>query len=185
MNNWKKKRSVMRRYNLTAAMYESRYQEEQEVKYGAALEKLDLRHISVALDAGCGTGIFFRKVACMAEAIVGVDISRNLLRLALKRAKEYGNVSLVLADADNLPFQENVFDVVFVFTVLQNMPEPIETLRHLQFSAKTDAYFVVTGLKATISVNDFEIILREGGLRIVTLQDKEAVKCYVATAVRN
>jgi hypothetical protein len=37
MNLWSKKRSVMRRYDLTAQMYDQRYGEEQEAKYKAAL----------------------------------------------------------------------------------------------------------------------------------------------------
>ena len=58
MNKWSQKRRVMRRYDLTARMYDERYAEEQAAKYRAALKHLDI-HGSV-LDVGCGTAAIRR-----------------------------------------------------------------------------------------------------------------------------
>ncbi len=185
MNKWGKKRSVMRRYNLTAQMYDARYCEEQQAKYRAALESLNLKPNSSVLDVGCGTGMFFSQVAAKVEVVVGVDVSRALMLLAKQRAAKLDNVFLVLADADQLPFRNAVFGYVFVFTVLQNMPSPTATLKGLQFYALPDAQFVVTGLKAAVSLEAFGAILEKAGLDVVSLRDDESLHCHVVMAVRS
>ncbi len=172
----------MRRYNLTAPMYETRYLEEQEAKYEAALENLGLSKDNMVLDAGCGSGMFISQVAGTIEAVVGVDVSRELLLLAKARAKPFGNVFLILADADQLPIRPQCFDVIFVFTVLQNMPNPTETLKELKRCAKPDACFVVTGLKAAVSLEKFGLILNKADLQVTSLRDDEDLKCYVIRA---
>ena len=169
----------MRRYNLTAQMYDSRYCDEQEAKYKEALKTVVFGSNSLVLDVGCGTGMFFNFMSEKIQSAVGIDISRELLKLAKKRIKNLCNVSLVLADADNLPFREAVFDYIFVFTVLQNMPNPTNTLRQLQFSSKSDANFVVTALKAVTSLEKFGQILQRAGIRVVSLVDDEALQCYI------
>ena len=67
----------MRRYDLTAQMYDARYAEEQTVKYHVALKHLIFSQVSV-LDVGCASGLLFSHVAAEAQTVVGVDISRML-----------------------------------------------------------------------------------------------------------
>jgi ubiquinone/menaquinone biosynthesis C-methylase UbiE len=183
LNAWRQKRSVMRRYNLTAEMYDARYCEEQEAKYKAALEGLRLEG-SAVLDIGCGSGLFFNHVADTAKLVVGVDVSQGLLQLAKERAKNFPNVHMVQADADNLPFKPNVFSHVFAFTVLQNMPNPPRTLEQFKLVAKCDAVTVVTGLKAAISLEVFGGYLEAAGLRVVSLRDDDALRCYVVACLQ-
>ena len=183
MNKWNQKRKVMRRYNLTARMYDERYAEEQAAKYQAALKHLDM-HGSV-LDVGCGTGLFFSSIAAEAETIVGVDISSKLLHHAKMRARAFRNVYLVQADADHLPFTDKQFNAIFAFTVLQNMPKPSETLSELKRNAKREAYVVVSGFKKAFSLEAFTVLLHDAGLQVVSLEDDEALKCYVGATVRS
>ena len=124
LNKWDQKRKTMRRYDLTAQMYEERYAEEQAVKYQAALEHLNIVRHSSVLDIGCGTGLLFSYVVAEAQTVVGVDISRLLLLQAKERARDFRNVHLVQADADHLPFKNNNFNVVFAFTVLRTCRNP-------------------------------------------------------------
>jgi ubiquinone/menaquinone biosynthesis C-methylase UbiE len=174
----------MRRYNLTAEMYDARYCEEQEAKYKAALESLRVDGGSVVLDVGCGTGLFFSQIASEAGMVVGADISRELLRLAKEHAKEYPAVYLVQADADYLPFKPGIFTHVFAFTVLQNMPNPPKTLEEFKLVAKHDAHIVVTGLKAAVSLEVFGGFLEKAGLQVVSLRDDEVLRCYVVTCLQ-
>jgi ubiquinone/menaquinone biosynthesis C-methylase UbiE len=164
-------------------MYDSRYSEEQEAKYKAGLDGLSLGFGSVVLDVGCGSGMFFSQVAGKAESLIGVDVSRGLLHLAKERAKTYPNISIILADADHLPLRRNLFSHVFAFTVLQNMPKPAQTLQELKLVAKKDACFVVTGLKAAVSLEAFGEILEAAGLKAFSLRNEEALRCYVVRAV--
>jgi ubiquinone/menaquinone biosynthesis C-methylase UbiE len=183
MSQWKKKRTIMRRYDLTAHLYDMRYAEEQRAKIEAALEKLTIEKPALILDVGCGTGILFDYVAEKAEAIVGVDISRKILLQAKKRAKNFQNVHLILADADNMPIKENVFTHIFGITVLQNMPNPTKTLNEIRRVAKENAKIVVTALKKAFTEKEFEEILRYARLKPVNLKS-EGLKCYVAVCIK-
>jgi ubiquinone/menaquinone biosynthesis C-methylase UbiE len=184
VNTWRQKRSVMRRYNLTAEMYDARYCEEQQLKYKAAIEGLSVDGESVVLDVGCGTGLFFSQIAPDAGMVVGADISLELLGLAKENAKKYPDVYLVQADADHLPFKQSIFTHVFAFTVLQNMPNPVKTLEEFKLVAKYDARIVVTGLKAAVSLEVFGGFLEKAGLQVVSLRDDDALRCYVVTCLQ-
>ena len=183
VNKWSQKLTTMRRYDLTAEMYERRYGEEQAAKYKAALEHLNVAHKSRVLDVGCGTGLLFSHVAAEAQTVVGVDISRVLLQQAKEHAQDFRNVHLVQADADHLPFRDALFSTIFAFTVLQNMPKPLKTLSEIKRNAEQSGSVVVTGLKKAFSLEAFEDLLQNAGLQVVHLEDTEAVKCYVAVTV--
>jgi ubiquinone/menaquinone biosynthesis C-methylase UbiE len=185
VNKWDQKHKILRRYDLTAEMYEMRYAEEQAVKYKAALEHLNIARHSSVLDVGCGTGLLFSHVAAEAQTVVGVDVSSRLLLQAKERARDFRNVHLVQADADYLPFTDNHFSVVFAFTVLQNMPKPLETLNEIKRNAKRGASIVVTGLKKAFSLEAFRELLQNAGLQVVSLKDADVLKCYVAVTVRS
>jgi ubiquinone/menaquinone biosynthesis C-methylase UbiE len=130
VNKWRKKRSVMRRYNLTAQIYDERYCEEQEAKYKAALGGLSIKRDSAVLDVGCGTGLFFSSVSYLAEMVVGADVSRELLLLAKKRKERAENIFLVLADANSM------FSILFLpspyFRTCQNPARRLRNLSSLQ-----------------------------------------------------
>jgi ubiquinone/menaquinone biosynthesis C-methylase UbiE len=185
VNEWSQKRKVMRRYDLTAQLYEMRYAEEQEAKYKAALENMNIAYDSLVLDVGCGVGLLFSHVTAKAQVIVGVDVSKKLLFHAKVRAKNFRNVHLVQADADHLPFRTGSFNVVFAFTVLQNMPKPLETLNEIKRTAKHNASIAVTGLKKAFPKDAFEELLQNAGLSVVSLKDEDALKCYVAISLQN
>lgn len=180
MTTWNEKSKIMERYDASSETYEGLYGEEQHRKYNKALEKVDVCDM-VLLDAGCGSGLFFSQVAGVAKIVVGVDISRNLLLKAKEQARGLGNEVFVLqADMDHLPFKRDFFDGVFAFTVLQNMPDPAETLGELKRVAKKGGRVVVTALKKAISFDKFLDLLESCNLKMVYFVDEDAINCYVA-----
>lgn len=174
---------MMRRYDATARLYDMRYVEEQEAKYEVALARLKVE--GAVLDVGCGSGLLFSHVAAQAETVVGVDVSGKLLVQAKERAKNFRNVHLVQADADNLPFGCSFFNVIFAFTVLQNMPKPVKTLVEVKRTGKRAGFIVVTGLKKAFSLETFQSVLQKAGLHVIFLEDDQALKCYLAVNVPN
>ena len=179
MASWRDKRKIMQRYDVTAEMYNERYEKEQKAKYHKALENVNVAG-SAVLDVGCGSGLFFREVAAQADLVVGVDVSRKLLLKAKEQAQSLANVFVLQADADHLPFRDGFFGVVFAFTVLQNMPKPAETLKELKRAVKSGGLVVVTGLKKVFSLDAFMDLLDGCGLRLIGFVDDEAINCYVA-----
>ena len=171
----------MRRYDLTAEIYDARYREEQEAKYEAALGRVSIDGMGI-LDVGCGTGLLFDHIATKAEMTVGVDLAKRLLVQANERSRHFGNVYLVQADADHLPFKPGFFGVVFVFTVLQNLPKPSQTLLEIARTARLEACIVVTGLKKTLSLQAFRSLLENANLVPVCIIENEFLRCHVAVS---
>jgi ubiquinone/menaquinone biosynthesis C-methylase UbiE len=180
LNKWDQKRRIIRRYDLTAQMYDERYGEEQEAKYKVAMEGLNVSNSSLILDVGCGTGLFFPFAAEKAKMVVGLDISSKLLAKAKERARNLGNVHLVRGDADHLPFKNHSFSVVSAFTLLQNTPKPLITLKEIKRTTKPNGFIVVTGLKKAFSLTKFTQLLKEAGLSPISIGDDDFLKCYVA-----
>ena len=180
MEAWNQKRKMIQRYDLTAQMYNARYADEQTIKYKVALKNLKIPHQARILDVGCGTGLLFNHIRDEKNTVVGIDISILLLKLAKARTKRARNLSLVRADADNLPFKEAQFNNVFAFTILQNMPKPSETLIEIKRVTKPNGKVVVTALKKVFSRQVFRELLHKTGLFLDSFEDTEKLKCYVA-----
>ncbi len=184
MSRWKKKRSIMKHYDLTANIYDMQYAEEQKAKIEATLKNIKFYDGGFVLDVGCGTGLLFKYVADKVQTTVGLDISRKTLLQAKKRAKAFTNVHLVLADADHMPFKEAIFSHIFAVTLLQNMPNPNKTLKEIMSVASGNAVIVVTGLKKVFPLEDFKKLLRNSGLKIMNLIDDSSLKCYAAVCTK-
>src|SRR4030042_3804763 len=64
----------------------------------------------VLLDLGCGPGVWLENLSDKFKIGVGVDISRQMLKMSKKRG--LSNANLVLADCHSLPFRKGIFDAV-------------------------------------------------------------------------
>jgi ubiquinone/menaquinone biosynthesis C-methylase UbiE len=174
----------MRHYDQSASVYNAQYYEEQEAKITAALSTLIIKKTSLILDAGCGTGFLFPHVAEEGKLVVGLDVSRIILKEAAKLGKGQADVALVRADVDYAPFRNRVFDVAFVITLLQNTPKPEQTLNEIKRVTKQNATIVTTGLRKAFSRKAFTRLLREAGLQIQVLKLDKNLKEYVATCTK-
>jgi ubiquinone/menaquinone biosynthesis C-methylase UbiE len=180
MSEWSKKRRVMRHYDRIAKIYERQYAEEQEAKINAVLPYVRLNEKSSILDVGCGTGILFPSVAAKARSLIGIDISIRLLQKAKQYTKEISNAHIIVADSDYLPFQDNVFNLVFAITLLQNMPNPLATLEEMKRTSQSQAIIAVTALKKEFSEEEFARLLVNTQLEILTIKTDEKIKDYAA-----
>ena len=178
MTGWKKKHIVKNCYDLTSSIYNKRYLEEQKNKYNHALFHLKLNPKTKILDVGCGSGLLFSFLSPKFDIVVGVDISNELLQKA-KKDKKNIKIHLIQADADHLPLQSNKFDVVFAFTVLQNMPSPIKTVTEIKLATKSNGVIVLTGLKKVFSLKTINNILKKAGLKTIALETGLDLKDYV------
>ena len=170
----------MRRYDVTASMYDMRYSEEQTAKIQAALADLRIGENASVLDVGCGTGLLFNYLAHgHRRTVVGVDISKKTLIEAKVRTTHIANAHLLLGDADHLPFRENVYDHVFAFTLIQNMPNRVKSLKEFRRVATPHGRLVVTGLRSVFTRGQFESLLSKARLHVVAMKE-EGLKCYVA-----
>jgi ubiquinone/menaquinone biosynthesis C-methylase UbiE len=103
-----------------------------------SMEALDLRAGERVLDVGCGTGVFLPAVAAVVGSggrVVGLDHSEAFLREARARVADQGLeavVSLVSADAQRLPFDDDSFDAAHTERVLMHLEDPDGAIRELR-----------------------------------------------------
>ncbi len=185
MSGWRKKKTIANRYDATSNMYDSLYADEQELKYKKAMDHLRETRFRRVLDAGCGTGLFFKHIVPNSESVVGLDVSRRSLLLAKDRNHCFFNVDVVLADADFMPFTSEAFSHVFAFTLLQNMPKARSTLIELKRLTGENGGIVVTWLKSIFPKEKILRLLKKAELNIISLVDDPMLKCYIAVTSKS
>ncbi|UCH71811.1 MAG: methyltransferase domain-containing protein, partial [Thermoplasmatales archaeon] len=75
--------------------------------------EVGLKDAKNILDVGCGSGIVTRDIARLTKGkVIGIDGSEDMIKVAKKILKDYKNVELKIGSAENLPFDDNKFDIV-------------------------------------------------------------------------
>lgn len=85
------------------------------------------------LDLGCGSGWAARRLALMAAggSVVGVDVSDEMVRLARRLSVEIENLMFVIGSADEIPWQEDFFSLVFAGDSAFYWPDPDSAAREI------------------------------------------------------
>ena len=94
------------------------------------LDVLQLTPEDSLLDVGCGGGVFLRRALETGCTGVGVDHSREMVRLA-RRITE-GRASIVQAEAEQLPFEDGAFTAVSSIVAFFFFPDPVAALREFR-----------------------------------------------------
>jgi ubiquinone/menaquinone biosynthesis C-methylase UbiE len=75
--------------------------------------KIGLKEAGLILDLGCGSGMVTRDIAHLTKGkIIAIDGSEEMIKVAKKVLKMYNNVELRVGEAESLPFEDNMFDIV-------------------------------------------------------------------------
>ena len=76
------------------------------------------------LEVGCGLGTDLLQFAKGGATAVGIDLSSQSIALADRHFRVFGiQASFTRGDAENLPFPDGSFDVVYSFGVLHHVPD--------------------------------------------------------------
>jgi 2-polyprenyl-3-methyl-5-hydroxy-6-metoxy-1,4-benzoquinol methylase len=95
------------------------------------------------LDVGCGEGYITAAVHDLfpTATMVGVDYSISAVRRAAARET---SIEWVVADAHNLPFQPDYFDITICTNVWEHVPNPIGLLRGLNKITRDGGFFLMS-----------------------------------------
>lgn len=99
-------------------------------------ENISLTKDTSLLDVGCGNGFFtyyFRQIC----QVTGLDFSRQMLAM-----NPHDTDKLILGEAENLPFPNDSFDIVFCSNLLHHLQNPAKALAEMKRTAKT--YIIVS-----------------------------------------
>jgi ubiquinone/menaquinone biosynthesis C-methylase UbiE len=95
-----------------------------DVSWQQCIEELATIEGKHVLDIGCGGGIYTKKIAQMgAKSITALDYSSVMLEATKETCNEFENVSYVVADATNIPLEDEQFDVIFSRAVIHHLPD--------------------------------------------------------------
>ena len=132
------------------------------------------------LDFGCGSGNLCKSLASESRKITGIDISPDLLDLAIQQ-NDPSLCEFVLYDGGDIPLEDHSFDYVATYVVLNHIVDDnqlSETLRNIRMTLKDDgiALFVEQtrkktkmthgGIKKQRSVADFANIFENSGFSV-------------------
>lgn len=85
------------------------------------LKKIDPSPHHLVLDVGGGTGTLASKILEQGSSVYVVDTSEEMLDIARKKGLSEEN--LIVADASNLPFEDNKFDYLICSDALHHFKE--------------------------------------------------------------
>lgn len=98
------------------------------------------KHESV-LDVGCGSGNHLLLASRFGMDITGIDASPYMLSLAKNRL---GNqCELKKAKAEDIPYEDNEFDLVFLINTLEFIDDPLSALEEAGRVAKRGVFIVI------------------------------------------
>jgi ubiquinone/menaquinone biosynthesis C-methylase UbiE len=122
------------------------------------VQKMDVRHFlgpagpgARLLDIGCGTGHWSRFFATLGYTVTGIDIALEMVQFA--RGRKMSGVSVHVAEATALPFQNASFDVVAAMATLEFVTEPEAVLREMARCVTSSGRMLVGSLNRLADIN--------------------------------
>lgn len=171
------KKQVIIKYNATWKSYDELYGEEQNKKHEIILRHLQQTCLEKAIDLGCGTGNFINKIVNKATYLIGIDISKNMLKEAKRKTRKHSwKTSLIIADAENIPIKSNSTNYVFAITLIQNLPNPIKFINEASRILRKKGRIIITALKRVHQPEEINKIIKSNkNLKVERKIDEEDI----------
>ncbi|MFZ3590909.1 class I SAM-dependent methyltransferase [Bacillus sp. DJP31] len=117
------------------------------------------------LDAGCGDGYGAFKLSEQGYQVIGVDLSKQMVKIAKKR--ETGkSLQFIQGDLTKLPFQDEEFEAIMAINSLEWTEDPLSVLKELSRLLKEKGYLCI-GLLGPTAVPRKNSFQRLYGERVV------------------
>jgi demethylmenaquinone methyltransferase/2-methoxy-6-polyprenyl-1,4-benzoquinol methylase len=87
----------------------------------------------VVLDVATGTGLIAVELSKIAREVYGVDLSKAMLKMALRKSREAKseNLYLTIADAEHLPFRSEVFSASTCSFSMHHFQRPVKAFKEI------------------------------------------------------
>lgn len=132
--------------NVLPPSYEKWFREEK--KY---IQK-SIKRNSLVLEVGCGDGRSITNILNITKNIVGIDHDQKAVDRATKNFSSSPRVKILLASAENMPFNDKTFDAVLCIGTFSNFAE-----------------------KKLIILNEVSRVLKDDGIIIVSTYSENAL----------
>jgi ubiquinone/menaquinone biosynthesis C-methylase UbiE len=128
------------------------------------------QNCEIALEIGCGTGAFARRLATHCNRVIALDLSNDMIRVARSRSSQFDNVEFQLADATTWDFPQSHFDFVCSIATLHHLNQR-ELFARMKDSLKPGGTLAVLDLVESNSwverILDFVALGVSGCLRLI------------------
>ena len=140
MKNYKD--DARRTFDKMASKYEKNYYGSQSrIMYKEMALKIEkFKHDSI-LDLGCGKGFFLENLKEYKSKLFGADISPQMIKYAQERIGKYAE--LKVADSENLPWENNSFDIITCILSFHHYPDPMTSLNEMKRVLKTNGHITI------------------------------------------
>lgn len=132
------KRDNLAHHEIEAEFYEKLHREIFS-KYEMKKAKENIRCIvtclskrDLSIDVGCGTGFLTGFESPYFRNVVAADLSKQMLKKTRIKFKNSPNLHLLVCDAENLPFRNEVADLVTTASVLHHLPDPLSSISEMK-----------------------------------------------------
>jgi len=132
--------------NYQKSLWSSRRNHLNRINLFLELFNKNIKNKPKVLDVGCGPGEYCSLIANKCEQVIGMDFSYEILRIA-KKDKKHKNLNYIKGDINNLPFENNSFDVVASIGLLQCIKEYKQGIKEMDRVLKQNGFLIVSTLR--------------------------------------
>ena len=155
--------------------------------YPDILKEIEKEEWNSLLDAGCGTGavISLLKGKYPDKNYTGIDLSPKMIEVAKRKNS---GVSFICGDCEELPFEDNSFDVIICSQSFHHYPNPEKFFKNVYRTLRSDGRLILRDMTAASSVilwfiNHIEIpiinrVFKKGDVRVYGRNDIERLCEY-------
>ncbi|MFQ5428453.1 MAG: class I SAM-dependent methyltransferase [Thermodesulfobacteriota bacterium] len=136
--------SIKKVYAAYSSVYDMLFKRFFYPRISNAITSMDIKPGERVLDVGVGTGLSFSVFPKHCK-VVGIDLSREMLRKAKKKIDDNSldNINVLSMDAMSVGFADDSFDKVFISHVVSVVPDPYRVMEEVKRVCKKDGTVVV------------------------------------------
>ena len=129
------KNKIKKRYNRIARLYDI-MESPMETGFSKWRKELLKQARGQTLEVGIGTG---KNILHYPDEVklTGIDFSERMIEIAKKKAKDKNKVRLQVMDAEDLQYEDNMFDTVVTSCVYCSVPDPVKGLKEMKRVCKS------------------------------------------------
>lgn len=187
-------------WDIYAPIYKSAMRSDRKL-YGMMYERIPkVIQGKDVLEIATGPGLLAKNVAYAANKMIATDYSDGMIKQA-KKGEYPKNLIFEIADAENLPYKDNSFDVVIIANALHILPDPEKALKEIDRVLKDGGMLIApnfvdhkkTGLWTKIlniagvkfehqwSSEEYKTFLEQNGWQVVYMEEMTARMTIVYT----